>query len=321
MNLGDYLEDRYELVNQAVQHFVQSKYKDELLAMAAVMITGGKRVRGILSVLCCEAMGGKAEQAVDAACAVELAHCASLIKDDLLDEDEERRDNPSFWKLFGFKAGLLAPDVFVPHALGTLLENQGHWCLKVAVDAWWRTARGQMMDLPMPQIDLPLPFRLPGWPERLQISIPMLSPETDYEGIIGLKSAPLFEAACDLGTRAAKMDHKVNLAKHYGFNSGMAFQVHDDYTDLIKALNKPWNEVADPLPVSISALQRLLGSGDTVTQLDCTNTLALGDKYLQLAVAAAEDFPDTEFRPLLAEFPKYCCNALLAEVGVSMSSI
>ena len=193
------------------------------------------------------------------------------------------------------------------------MEGYGHWALLAVLDAWQRTARGQLMDLPMPQIDLPLPIPLPGWPQRLQISIPMTT--ADYESIIGLKTAPLFEAACDLGARAAKKDHKVNLAKQYGFACGMAFQVFDDYTDIAKAVNQPWNEVTNPLPVSISALQRLLGSGDLVTQQDCTNTLALGDRYLQQAIAAADGFPDTEVRSLLAELPRHCCNALLAETG------
>ena len=143
----------------------------------------------------------------------------------------------------------------------------------------------------------------------------------DYESIIGLKTAPLFEAACDLGARAAKKDHKVNLAKNYGFSCGMAFQVFDDYCDLLRAINKPWNETANgPLPVSMTALQRLLSSGDLVTERDCTNTLALGDRYLKQAILAAESFPDTEFRPLLAEIPGHCCNALLAEVGASLPS-
>ncbi len=155
-------------------------------------------------------------------------------------------------------------------------------------------------------------------PERIQISLPQVSRASTYEEIIGLKTAPLFEAACDLGIRAAKQDHKVKIGQVYGHNCGLAFQVFDDYADLAQALGKPWNEASNgPLPVSMVALQQELGSGDVITEDDCSKTLALGEGYLRQAIVAAGAFPDTEFRPLLEELPQHCCNALLTEAGVA----
>ena len=56
----------------------------------------------------------------------------------------------------------------------------------------------------------------------------------EYEQIISLKTAPLFEVACDLGVRAAKKDWHVNEAREYGFACGMVLQVYDDVCDMLK---------------------------------------------------------------------------------------
>src|SRR6266516_1482074 len=62
---------------------------------------GGKKLRGVLCLLACEAAGGAPGAAVPAAAAVELIHNFSLIPDDLEDEDPERRHRPTVWRLWG----------------------------------------------------------------------------------------------------------------------------------------------------------------------------------------------------------------------------
>ncbi len=296
MSLGEYWEHRQGLIEEALTEYINSKYQDkELLAMVVHVAVGGKRVRGIMSLMCSDAMGGTPQQALQAACAVELAHAASLVKDDIMDGDEFRRGDVSFFKRFGFNLGMLVPDIVVPHAMLSL-SQYGGGCLKAIGDAWARTAVGQFLD----------------WPKG---GLPVLG---TYEHIIGLKTAPLFEVACDLGVRAAKMDHLVNIGKDYGFNCGMAFQVFDDYSDMIKNVANPWETVAKgAMPTSMVALRRLLDSGERITEGDCAKVIAMGEKYLQLAVDAAgafPDLPDNNAKSLLQELPAYCCQALVAEV-------
>ena len=60
-------------------------------------LDGGKRIRPVLTLAACEAVGGKIENALPTACAIELFHAYSLVHDDLpaMDDDDERRGKPT----------------------------------------------------------------------------------------------------------------------------------------------------------------------------------------------------------------------------------
>ena len=72
-------------------------------AMKYSVDAGGKRLRPVLCLAACEAFGGKAEEAVAFACAIEMIHTYSLIHDDLpcMDDDDMRRGRPTNHKVFG----------------------------------------------------------------------------------------------------------------------------------------------------------------------------------------------------------------------------
>jgi len=91
------------------------------------------------------------------------------------------------------------------------------------------------------------------------------------------KTAPLFEASCALGIRAAKNDWLINLGKQYGYNWGMAFQVYHDYCDLVRVVGQPWESASKgPLPSNLRALrQRVVGDG-AVTEQNCTDVPDIG---------------------------------------------
>lgn len=74
---------------------------------------GGKSLRPALTLLAAEAVGGDASRAVPAAVAVELVHNFSLLHDDVLDGDEQRRHRPTAWRVFGRAAAILAGDALV----------------------------------------------------------------------------------------------------------------------------------------------------------------------------------------------------------------
>src|SRR2546423_8086439 len=82
-------------------------------------LVGGKRVRGVICLATAEAAGAEAEAALPAAAALELVHAFSLVHDDLpaLDNDAERRGQPSTWKRFGEAVGVLAGDALLAEAL------------------------------------------------------------------------------------------------------------------------------------------------------------------------------------------------------------
>jgi geranylgeranyl diphosphate synthase type II len=87
-------------------------------AMAYSLLAGGKRLRPILALAACEAVGGREEDAIDAGCAVEFIHTYSLIHDDLpaMDDDDFRRGRPTSHKKFGEAVAILAGDALCAEA-------------------------------------------------------------------------------------------------------------------------------------------------------------------------------------------------------------
>src|SRR5262249_19619878 len=99
----------------------------------------GKALRPALALLAAPAAEVPAERGVPAAVAVELVHNFSLLHDDIMDGDEERRHRPTAWTVYGIGAAILAGDAMLALAQDILLEDkapQGVWaarCLSVAV--------------------------------------------------------------------------------------------------------------------------------------------------------------------------------------------
>ena len=81
-------------------------------AMRYSLLAGGKRLRGVLALGACVCAGGKAEDALRAACALEMMHAYSLIHDDLpaMDNDTLRRGKPTIHVVFGEAQAILAGD-------------------------------------------------------------------------------------------------------------------------------------------------------------------------------------------------------------------
>lgn len=83
---------------------------------------GGKRVRPVLCLLACEAVGGISAEALPGALALEYVHTYSLIHDDLpaMDDDDLRRGRPTNHKVFGEGHAILAGDALLTEAFGVL---------------------------------------------------------------------------------------------------------------------------------------------------------------------------------------------------------
>ena len=95
-------------------------------AMEYSLLAGGKRIRPILCLWACRAVGGRVTRALPAACALEYIHTYSLIHDDLpaLDNDDYRRGRLSCHKKFGEAMAILAGDALLSEAF-SLLSHKG----------------------------------------------------------------------------------------------------------------------------------------------------------------------------------------------------
>lgn len=121
MDLNTYLKERCRLVDDALGKLLP--LDDDLPrslheSMRYSVFAGGKRIRPILMLAACEAVGGDIAKAMPVACAMEMIHTYSLIHDDLpaMDDDDFRRGNPTNHKVFGEATAILAGDALLTQA-------------------------------------------------------------------------------------------------------------------------------------------------------------------------------------------------------------
>ncbi len=188
---------------------------DENLKQARV--DTGKRLRPLMCLLSCEAVGGDWHPALPVAAAIELAHNFSLIHDDIEDQSDKRRGRTAVWKVWGLAQGLNAGDgmfVLARLALDRLCERGLSEAKTCAVSFLFDRAtlalcQGQFLDL--------------GFESRLDVSV------DEYLAMIRGKTAALISAATHMGALLATDDERIGDAfAEFGEKCGLAFQVVDD---------------------------------------------------------------------------------------------
>ncbi|WP_208814807.1 polyprenyl synthetase family protein [Micromonospora echinofusca] len=170
----------------------------------------GKGLRPALALLSAQATGADLEAGVPAAAAVELAHNFSLLHDDVMDGDTERRHRPTAWAVFGTGPAILAGDALVALAYEALAEVRGGG---PAVRRFSRDMRalicGQGADL--------------AFQRRDNVTL------DECLTMAGNKTAALLSGSCVLG--ALLCDGAPGLVdglSRFGFHLGLAFQLVDD---------------------------------------------------------------------------------------------
>ncbi|MBN3860677.1 (2E,6E)-farnesyl diphosphate synthase [Pseudomonas frederiksbergensis] len=194
-------------------------------AMRYSVMNGGKRVRPLLAYAACEALGGKAEQANGAACAVELIHAYSLVHDDLpaMDDDDLRRGQPTTHKKFDEACAILAGDGLQSLAFSALLDPR-----LSASDA---ETRLQMVSA------LALAAGPAGMVGGQAIDLGSVGLKLDQKALEYMhrhKTGALIEVSVKLGALASGHAEKDELKslQSYAQAIGLAFQVQDDILDV-----------------------------------------------------------------------------------------
>lgn len=189
-------------------------------AMRHAVLSGGKRLRPLLVLAACQACGGKKEDALPAALAIELIHTYSLIHDDLpaMDDDDLRRGRPTVHVAFDEATAILAGDALQTLAFEILSraelppERIVHQVRTLAVASGVQgMCGGQQLDL-----------LAEGQPATEELVI-----QIDHR-----KTGALLAAAFRLGAEAAGVSEvELQRWETIGRNVGMAFQIQDDLLD------------------------------------------------------------------------------------------
>ncbi|MGI6744604.1 MAG: Farnesyl diphosphate synthase [Firmicutes bacterium ADurb.Bin300] len=194
-------------------------------AMRYSLSAGGKRVRPLLTLLFCEACGGKKEAALFPALAIEYIHTYSLIHDDLpcMDNDDFRRGKLSCHKQFGESTALLAGDALLTFSFEKVARGfeKGDYDAETAVkiiSVLCRSAGFKGMICGQ-AVDLSNEGKSPDYNTLKKMDL--------------LKTGELMKAACVSGCLVANAQNNlIDAASAFGEKIGLAFQIQDDILDV-----------------------------------------------------------------------------------------
>ncbi len=229
MDLKAYLKEQCQRIDGALDLYLPKETELPYSlhkAMRYSVFAGGKRVRPILMLAACQAVGGDTARAIPAACAMEMIHTYSLIHDDLpaMDNDDFRRGNPTNHKVFGEAIAILAGDGLLTEAFklisdprfaeGTPAEARLAVIREIAVCAGsYGMVGGQVVDMESEgkeDIDLPT-----------------------VQYIHTHKTGALIKAAVVAGAiLGGAGERQLAAITRYGEAAGLAFQIADDILDI-----------------------------------------------------------------------------------------
>lgn len=259
--------------------------KNIVKAMKYSLLSGGKRLRPILTLEACEIVGGDIKDAIPFAIAIEMIHTYSLIHDDLpqLDNDDLRRGKPTNHKVFGEDMAILAGDALLNYAFEVMLSgsiNKEN-------------------------------------PEKYLLAINEIAKSSGIEGMIGGQVVDIESegkiiekdklhyihinktAALIIGCMRAgaiiggATEHELNVISCYAKKIGLAFQVVDDILDIEgdeKALGKKVG----------SDLQRHKSTYPSILGMKTSKEIA--NELIDEAKSKISEFDDSEFLICLADY-------------------
>ena len=272
------------LVDQALERcFLDgtAPYHRLLESMHYSLTAGGKRLRPVLVLAFCRACGGDVEQALPAACALEMVHTYSLIHDDLpcMDNDDLRRGKPTNHVVFGECTATLAGDALQAEAFRTILESDLPLEARAECARLLSEAAGVNGICGGQQLDMEGDGKL-------------LTKEQLTE-IHTRKTAAMIRAACRMGIACGSgTERQIEAAEAYAQALGLAFQIRDDMLDVISTNEELGKPIGSDAQEQKTTFMSLFG----LERCEC-EVHALTER----AAAVVDDvFPNAEFLQALA---------------------
>ena len=191
---------------------------------------GGKKFRPALTLLSCQAVGGKPEKALKAAAAIELTHTFSLIHDDIMDNDDTRRGKPAVHKVWGEPLAILAGDSLFAKSFELLSQSAEDNiayervvdALQVLTNSCINICEGQALDM--------------AFEDTFNVT------KDEYMNMIYKKTGDLITASTTIGAiMGGASSNEIQALRTYGKQIGLEFQIQDDYIDLTgdESIGKP----------------------------------------------------------------------------------
>lgn len=241
-------------------------HTDEMLGdvLQHIRMRGGKRMRPILTMLLAKNFSSITDVTIDAAIGLELLHTASLVHDDVVDESEERRGQPSVNASYNNKVAVLVGDYILSTALLHVSKTHNTRIIESLAQLGRTLSRGEI----------------------LQLNNIMNSDisESVYYDVIRMKTASLFSTCAAIGCISAGCDEdEVQSASLFGDQIGMIFQIKDDIFDYFdsKDIGKPTGNDMIEGKLTLPAIFAL-------SRADNAEMLAVAHKVKKRAASAKE---------------------------------
>ncbi|RPI06388.1 MAG: polyprenyl synthetase family protein [Ignavibacteriae bacterium] len=214
-------EQRYERHKTSVEKYLRSfitDHKPQTLYSPAkyVLVAGGKRIRPVLTLLACEAVGGDASTALHAGAGIEILHNFTLVHDDIMDHADTRRGRLTVHKKWDENVAILSGDALLAFAYRALLRTKStriQEVSKIFTEGVVTICEGQSLDKE--------------FETRHRVHV------NEYLMMIEKKTGKLVSIAAQIGAligNASASD--LEALRRYGEYVGRAFQIQDDLLDI-----------------------------------------------------------------------------------------
>ena len=209
-------KDLYAQVEQEIANIAYTQQPEELYKpIEYIMQLGGKRLRPVLTLMANDMFGGETHNAVKAALAIEMFHNFTLVHDDIMDNADIRRGQPTVHVKWNQTIAILSGDLMMIKATDLLCETATN-DLRTLISVFNKTAaevcEGQQWDMNF----------------ETQNNVT----EQDYLKMITLKTAVLLGCALKVGALIGGANtNDANHLYEFGKNIGIAFQLQDDILD------------------------------------------------------------------------------------------
>lgn len=203
-------------INKAINEISYPNKPEGLYAPIKYTLDGGgKRIRPVLTLAVCDALGVDIAQAINQALGIEIYHNFTLLHDDVMDKADMRRGRPTVHIKWNEETAILSGDAMLTMASQYACINAGDKIAQV-MELFNRTAmevyEGQQYDM--------------DFESRNDVAV------EEYLNMIRLKTSVLLGCACEMGALMAGASDEVKDAFYkYGVKLGLAFQLQDDYLD------------------------------------------------------------------------------------------
>ncbi|MFL2547126.1 MAG: octaprenyl diphosphate synthase [Candidatus Rariloculaceae bacterium] len=289
------------LVNQVAHHIIHG---------------GGKRLRPLTTLLAARACGYEGEEHTLSAAVIEFIHTATLLHDDVVDDSGLRRGRETANAVFGNQASVLVGDFLYSRAFQMMVEIGEIRILNVLANATNTIAEGEVLQL-------------------MNCNNPDIS-EAEYMEVVYRKTAKLFEAGTRIGAILANFDDAGEQALvAYGRHLGLAFQLVDDALDYDATTEELGKNIGDDLAEGKPTLPLIYamkngsaaekhmireaietGGTQNLTSIQLAIETSGGLRYTaeraqgeaELAVAALDGLPDSDYKKSLASLAYFAIN-------------